>query len=196
MGQGLPPPAPRQLLLAGVGHVYPKQPNRHLPVPPASLLSRWCRLRRTAGGSTWWATRTDSSTTSAECELTGANAFLALLAASCLVGRGPPGRCTCGEQKQQIDCFAWLHFVDLLRACPCLACRLEVVGNPSPSNAFVFNGDFVDRGAWCAPLLPYRSSCTLPLRLFVLLPLVRHTHCPSCGACCRAHTTPPACPPP
>ena len=31
---------------------------------------------------------------------------------------------------------------------PCPACRLELVGLPCDSRAFIFDGDFVDRGAW------------------------------------------------
>ncbi|PSC75899.1 Serine threonine-phosphatase 7 [Micractinium conductrix] len=43
-------------------------------------------------------------------------------------------------------------------------CRMfEVLGNPSPSNAFVINGDFVDRGAWGLETLVLYAAWKLAL---------------------------------
>lgn len=54
-------------------------------------------------------------------------------------------------------------------------CRLEVVGNPSASNVLVFNGDFVDRGAWCA------AAASKPLLLRLPCHLLRPSCCSSNG---------------
>lgn len=40
------------------------------------------------------------------------------------------------------------RFPPLICSSPRRMRRLEVVGSPSPTNLLVFNGDFVDRGAW------------------------------------------------
>ena len=48
-----------------------------------------------------------------------------------------------------------------------VACRLEVVGSPSANTKFVFNGDFVDSGAWW--VWPVHSVAATVLA--VLLPI-------------------------
>ena len=99
-------------------------PRPRLPRCPLCLPTRACRWRRPRAREWWlWAIRTASSTMSAACE----------------------------QRRGMLVHACWLvhSFVPhpSLPVYP-LLCRLEVVGSPSPSNLLVFNGDFVDRGAW------------------------------------------------